>query len=97
LLPRPHAPPNVTWLHTPFGAHPLVLPVSLNSGDRERFTGVFDAGVRKNGTPGTVGIDPSELIQPEEIAEIVRFLVTRKGSGTIDEFYIRRYSGLAFD
>lgn len=42
-------------------------------------------------------IDPSELIQPEEIAEIVRFLVTRKGRGTIDEFYIRRYSGLAFD
>ena len=42
-------------------------------------------------------IDPAELIQPEEIAEIIRFLVTRKGSGTIDEFYIRRYSGLAFD
>ena len=42
-------------------------------------------------------IDPAELIQPEEIAEIVRFLVTRKGTGTIDEFYIRRYSGLAFD
>lgn len=42
-------------------------------------------------------IDPAELIQPEEIAEIVRFLVTRKGNGTIDEFYIRRYSGLAFD
>jgi 3-oxoacyl-[acyl-carrier protein] reductase len=42
-------------------------------------------------------IDPTELIQPEEIAEIVRFLVTRKGNGTIDEFYIRRYSGLAFD
>ncbi|MBR5176924.1 MAG: SDR family oxidoreductase [Bacteroidales bacterium] len=42
-------------------------------------------------------IDPSELIQPEEIAEIVRFLVTRKGSGTIDQFFIRRYSGLAFD
>ena len=42
-------------------------------------------------------IDPSELIQPEEISEIVRFLVTRKGTGTIDEFYIRRYSGLAFD
>jgi 3-oxoacyl-[acyl-carrier protein] reductase len=42
-------------------------------------------------------IDPSELIQPEEIAEIVRFLVTRKGSGTIDQFYIRRYTGLAFD
>lgn len=42
-------------------------------------------------------INPAELIQPEEIAEIVRFLVTRKGTGTIDEFYIRRYSGLAFD
>lgn len=42
-------------------------------------------------------IDPSELIQPEEIAEIVKFLVTRKGTGTIDQFYIRRYTGLAFD
>ena len=38
-----------------------------------------------------------ELIQPEEIAEIVHFLVSRKGKGTIDQFYIRRYSGLAFD
>ena len=35
--------------------------------------------------------------QPEEIAEIVRFLVTKKGQATIDQFYIRRYSGLAFD
>ena len=42
-------------------------------------------------------ISPDELIQPEEIAEIVRFLVTRKGRGTVDQFYIRRYSGLAFD
>lgn len=42
-------------------------------------------------------IAPDELIQPEEIAEIVHFLVTRKGAGTIDQFYIRRYSGLAFD
>lgn len=42
-------------------------------------------------------IKADELIQPEEIAEIVRFLVTRKGLGTIDQFYIRRYSGLAFD
>ena len=42
-------------------------------------------------------IDPDELIQPEEIAEIVRFLVTKKGKGTIDQFYIRRYTGLAFD
>lgn len=42
-------------------------------------------------------IKADELIQTEEIAEIVRFLVTRKGKGTIDDFYIRRYSGLAFD
>lgn len=42
-------------------------------------------------------IKPSELIQPEEVAEIVRFLVTRKGNGVIDQFYLRRYSGLAFD
>lgn len=42
-------------------------------------------------------IAPDELIQPEEIAEIVHFLVTRKGAGTIDQFYIRRFSGLAFD
>ena len=42
-------------------------------------------------------IKADELIQTEEIAEIVNFLVTRKGRGTIDDFYIRRYSGLAFD
>ena len=42
-------------------------------------------------------IKPEELLQPEEIAEIVRFLVTRKGAGTIDQFYLRRYSSLAFD
>jgi 3-oxoacyl-[acyl-carrier protein] reductase len=42
-------------------------------------------------------IQADELLQPEEIAEIVRFLVTRKGRGTIDHFYLRRYSSLAFD
>jgi 3-oxoacyl-[acyl-carrier protein] reductase len=42
-------------------------------------------------------IDTEQLIQPEEIAEIVEFLVTRKGRGTIDHLYIRRQSGLAFD
>lgn len=42
-------------------------------------------------------INTEELIQPEEIAELVEFLVTRKGKGTIDHFYIRRQSGLAFD
>lgn len=42
-------------------------------------------------------IDADELIQPAEIAELVRFLVTWKGKGTVDQLYIRRYSGLAFD
>ena len=42
-------------------------------------------------------IDPSELISTDEIEGIVRFIVTHEGNGTIDEFYIRRYSGLAFD
>ncbi|KJF43506.1 SDR family NAD(P)-dependent oxidoreductase [Draconibacterium sediminis] len=42
-------------------------------------------------------INTDELIKPEEIAELVEFLVTRKGKGTIDHFYIRRQSGLAFD
>lgn len=42
-------------------------------------------------------INTGELIQPDEIAELVEFLVTRKGKGTIDHLYIRRYSGLAFD
>lgn len=42
-------------------------------------------------------IAPDELIQTYEIAEIIHFLVTRKGQGTIDQFYIRRFSGLAFD
>ena len=42
-------------------------------------------------------INADELIQPLEIAELVRFLVTREGNGTIDHLYIRRYSGLAFD
>ena len=42
-------------------------------------------------------IKAEELLQPEEVAEIVRFLVTRKGSGTIDQFHLRRYSSLAFD
>lgn len=42
-------------------------------------------------------IAPDELIQVEEISEIIHFLVTRKGLGTIDQFYIRRFSSLAFD
>ena len=42
-------------------------------------------------------INTEELIRTEEIAELVEFLVTRKGKGTIDHLYIRRFSGLAFD
>lgn len=42
-------------------------------------------------------INAEELIQPGEIAELVRFLVTWEGKGTIDQLYIRRYSSLAFD
>ncbi|NPA37057.1 MAG: SDR family oxidoreductase [Chlorobi bacterium] len=42
-------------------------------------------------------IDTGELILPEEIAETVEFLVTRKGKGIIDHIYIRRQSGLPFD
>ena len=77
------------------------------------FTKVLAKEVQKDGinvhwiTPGGVNtemvqqmrpdINGDELIQPEEIAELVEFLVTRKGKGTIDHFYIRRQSGLAFD
>ena len=42
-------------------------------------------------------IDTENLILPEEIAELVGFLATRKGRGTMDHFYIRRKNGLAFD
>lgn len=42
-------------------------------------------------------IDTTQLIQASEIAELVEFIVTRNGQGTIDHFYIRRQSGLAFD
>lgn len=42
-------------------------------------------------------INTEELIGAEEIAELVGFIVSRKGKGTIDHLYIRRNSGLAFD
>jgi 3-oxoacyl-[acyl-carrier protein] reductase len=42
-------------------------------------------------------IDKVKLIEPEEIAELVGFLVSRKGKGTIDQIYLRRKNGLAFD
>ena len=42
-------------------------------------------------------IDLEQLIQPNEVAEIVEFLVTRTGKGIIDHLYIRRQNGMAFD
>jgi len=35
-------------------------------------------------------INKDELIEPQEIADIVKFIVTRKGKGQIDQFQIRR-------
>jgi len=77
------------------------------------FTKVLAKEVQKEGirvhliSPGGVNtamatamrpdIDTKDLILPEEIAELIEFLVTRKGKGTIDHFYIRRNNGLAFD
>ncbi len=77
------------------------------------FTKVLAKEVQKDGikvhliSPGGVDtemvremrpdIDTKQLIQADEIAEIVEFLLTRKGRGTIDHLYIRRQSGLAFD
>lgn len=40
-------------------------------------------------------INTDDLILPEEIAELVEFLVTRKGKGTIDHFYVRRKKGFS--
>lgn len=77
------------------------------------FTKVLAKEVQKDGikvhliSPGGVNtemvremrpdINAQKLIQPEEIAELIEFLLTRKGKGTIDHLYIRRQSGLAFD
>jgi len=37
-------------------------------------------------------IDPDDLIDPEDFAEIVRFLLTHRGSAVIDEINVRRAS-----
>mgnify|MGYP001576262036 FL=1 len=39
-------------------------------------------------------IEPSELIQPEEIADIVLFLVTRTGNAVIDQIDVRRQAAV---
>lgn len=77
------------------------------------FTKVLAKEVQKDGiqvhliSPGGVNtematamrpdIDKENLILPEEIAELIEFLLTRRGKGTIDHLYIRRKNGLAFD
>lgn len=77
------------------------------------FTKVLAKEVQKDGiqvhliSPGGVNtemattmrpdIDKENLIVPEEIAELIEFLLTRRGKGTIDHLYIRRKNGLAFD
>jgi len=35
-------------------------------------------------------LDPSVLVQPQEIADIILFLVTRRGNGIIDQINVRR-------
>ncbi len=42
-------------------------------------------------------LNPDELIQPEEIAELVAFLLSSNGNGMVDEFNIRRKSSTPFD
>jgi NADP-dependent 3-hydroxy acid dehydrogenase YdfG len=39
-------------------------------------------------------LDTSVLMQPDEIAEIVLFLVTRKGKAVIDEVVVRREASI---
>jgi 3-oxoacyl-[acyl-carrier protein] reductase len=41
-------------------------------------------------------LDRSQLIRPEEIADIVLFLLTRTGSAVVDEIQVRRESALPF-
>lgn len=38
-------------------------------------------------------LDPSGLIQPEEIAEVVHFLLTNRGNAFLDDIHIRRANG----
>jgi len=35
-------------------------------------------------------LDPSVLVQPQEIADVVLFLVARRGNGIIDQINVRR-------
>jgi 3-oxoacyl-[acyl-carrier protein] reductase len=52
--------------------------------------GAVDTPMLRQGLEMRPDIDPANLIQPEEIADLVLFLVTWKGNGVIDEINIRR-------
>lgn len=49
--------------------------------------GVVDTGMAGQARPD---LDPSVLMQPEEIADVVLFLVTRRGNAVVDELIVRR-------
>jgi len=51
--------------------------------------GGVDTGLIGNARPD---LDTSVLIRPEEIADVVLFLVTREGNAVIDEIHLRRES-----
>ncbi len=52
--------------------------------------GAVDTPMLRMGLDYRPDIDPARLIQPEEIADIVLFLLAWKGNGVIDEVNIRR-------
>lgn len=52
--------------------------------------GAVDTPLLRPGLKLRPDIDPAKLIQPDEIADLVIFLVTWKGNGVIDEINIRR-------
>ncbi len=37
-------------------------------------------------------LDRSDLIQPDEVADLVIYLVTRQGNAVVDEIHVRRVS-----
>jgi 3-oxoacyl-[acyl-carrier protein] reductase len=52
--------------------------------------GAVDTPLLQKGLQTRPDIDPSKLVRPEEIADLVVFLVTWRGNGVIDEINIRR-------
>jgi 3-oxoacyl-[acyl-carrier protein] reductase len=52
--------------------------------------GGVDTPLFRKGLDQRPDVDVARLIQPEEIADIIVFLVTRPGNGVIDEINIRR-------